>query len=186
MSKTALRKTLIQQRKLLAQLEWQSKSQQICEHLHNLPLFQQAQTVLSYISFRREPDLSRLFAVGSKTWGIPRCVDQSLVWHVYAPDQLQVGAYGIIEPQPAAPVLEAEPVDLILVPCVGCDRRGYRLGYGAGFYDRLFSSPDWADKPAIGIVFEFALVEELSLDPWDKPLSGICTEQGFLNVRRLP
>lgn len=72
-----------------------------------------------------------------------------------------------------------DEVDLILVPAVACDARGYRLGYGGGFYDRLLSSADWKSKPTIGIVFEYAYVSQLPVDPWDKPLNSICTENRF-------
>jgi len=67
-------------------------------------------------------------------------------------------------------------VDLLLVPAVACDRRGYRLGYGGGFYDRLLSQPEWQQKPAIGIIFDFARLPTLPFDPWDQPLTSICTE----------
>ncbi|HEY9652178.1 MAG TPA: 5-formyltetrahydrofolate cyclo-ligase, partial [Coleofasciculaceae cyanobacterium] len=78
-----------------------------------------------------------------------------------------------------APRLEQAEVDLILVPAVACDRRGYRLGYGGGFYDRMLSSAEWGSKPTIGIVFEFAYLPRLPIEPWDKPLHAICTNLGF-------
>jgi 5-formyltetrahydrofolate cyclo-ligase len=78
--------------------------------------------------------------------------------------------------------LEPTEVDLILVPAVACDLRGYRLGYGGGFYDRMLSSAEWASKPTIGIVFEFAYLPRLPIDDWDKVLQGVCTETGFNRV----
>lgn len=106
-------------------------------------------------------------------------MSKSLLWHSWKPGEpLQRGAYGIFEPHPDAPRLEPSEVDLILVPSVACDYRGYRLGYGGGFYDRMLSSPEWASKPTIGIVFEFAYLPQLPVDEWDKPLQGVCTETG--------
>lgn len=182
MSKVELRKTLIQKRRSLSQTEWQQKSQQICEQLRRSRLFQESNTILSYCSFKQEPNLEPLLTSTSKTWGLPRCVEKSLVWHHWTETglPLQSGAFGIPEPHPESPTIEPHQVDLILVPCVACDDRGYRLGYGGGFYDRLFSLPEWQEKPAIGIVFEFARFEELAIDPWDQPLSAICTESTFL------
>lgn len=87
-----------------------------------------------------------------------------------------------MEPSLVAPQLDPTDVDLILVPAVACDRRGYRLGYGGGFYDRMFSSAQWNSKPTIGIVFEFAYVPQLPIDAWDKRLEAICTETGFNQV----
>jgi 5-formyltetrahydrofolate cyclo-ligase len=180
MEKQRLRRSLLQQRRSLLLEEWQCKSEKICQRLQDWPTFQQAQTVLTYFSVKQEPDLSSLFSF-KKTWGVPRCVEKSLVWHCFPSEfPLQTGAYGITEPHFDAPIVAVDCVDLILVPCVACDLRGYRLGYGGGFYDRLFSSPFWADKPTIGIVFQFGLVAELAIDPWDRPLQALCTEEQII------
>lgn len=73
-------------------------------------------------------------------------------------------------------------VDLILVPAVACDRHGYRLGYGGGFYDRMLSLNEWTTPPTVGIVFDFAYLPQLPIDRWDKPLQAVCTETGFTTV----
>lgn len=129
--------------------------------------------------FRQEPDLSPLFTDTRYRWGFPRCVGKSLSWHLWKPGEPQeLGNYGIFEPQPDAPTLEPDEVDLILVPGVACDRQGYRLGYGGGYYDRLLSLPEWASKPSIGIVFANCLLPQLPIDDWDKCLQAVCTETG--------
>ncbi len=175
MDKFELRKIYLQQRRSIAPTEWKAKSAEICEHLKSCDRFRSAKTVLSYCSFRQEPDLQELFTL-PKVWGLPRCVKESLIWHLWIPDKLRSGKFGIQEPNPESPLINPEQVDLILVPCVMCDRRGYRLGYGRGFYDRLLSRPEWQGKCTIGIVFDFAVVDELPIEVWDQPLSTICTE----------
>lgn len=181
MDKKTLRKSLLKTRKSLDEAEWRTKSDRLCEHLKSAPIFNQAKTILAYFSFRQEPDLSSLFN-SEKKWGFPRCVGKSLVWHGWQPgDRLETGTYGIPEPHSDAPILSSDEVDLILVPAVACDLRGYRLGYGGGFYDRLLSQPKWREKPTIGVVFEFARLPELAIDPWDKPLQAVCTDLGFGN-----
>ncbi|NEP10944.1 MAG: 5-formyltetrahydrofolate cyclo-ligase [Symploca sp. SIO2C1] len=183
-SKAELRKVILQQRRSLSESEWRQKSDRICSHLQSSPLFTQAQTVLAYFSFRQEPDLSPLFTNSKYNWGFPRCVGKSLFWHRWQPDEpLQKGAYGIFEPSGDSQPLTPDEVDLILVPTVACDARGYRLGYGGGFYDRLLSSTEWATIPTIGIVFEFAYLPELPIDNWDKPLQAICTEKSIRAFR---
>lgn len=179
--KAELRRSLLKTRQSLPIEAWREKSFQLCNQLQASSLFVEAQTVLAYFSFRQEPDLNSLFAI-SKTWGFPRCVEKRLDWHVWSSQAafpLQVGAYGIPEPHPDAPTLEPEQVDLILVPAIACDRQGYRLGYGGGFYDRLLSQPAWARKPTVGIVFDFARLPSLPQDSWDQPLQAVCTEAGF-------
>ncbi|MCS6791950.1 MAG: 5-formyltetrahydrofolate cyclo-ligase [Oscillatoriaceae bacterium SKYG93] len=180
MQKKELRQALLKKRQSLLFEEWREKSDRLCTHLQSSPLFSQARTILAYFSFRQEPDLSPLFS-NTRQWGFSRCVGKSLSWHLWKiGDPLQMGTYGILEPHPNSPLLQPEEVDLILVPAVACDVRGYRLGYGGGFYDRLLSSPEWASKPTLGIVFEFACLPQLPLDPWDKPLHGVCTDMGII------
>ncbi len=178
--KSQLRRSLLKQRQSIPLEEWREKSDRLTFHLQSSPLLTQSRTILAYFSFRQEPDLSPLFTDSKHRWGFPRCVDKSLIWHTWEPGEpLSKGAYGIFEPQPDSPILEPNEVDAILVPAVACDRQGYRLGYGGGFYDRLLSSPHWASKPTVGIVFEFAYLPQLPVDPWDKPLHSICTENRF-------
>ncbi len=178
--KSELRRSLLQKRRSLSVEEWQKKSDRLCERLRSLSLLTQAKTVLAYFSFRQEPDLSSVYTDSQWHWGFARCVGKSLVWHSWKPGEpLCKGNYGIFEPHSDSPTLQPDEVDLILVPAVACDERGYRLGYGGGFYDRLLSAANWASKPTIGIVFEFAYLPQLPVDPWDKPLHSICTETKF-------
>lgn len=181
-SKKTLRQDLLQARQAIPKEVWQKKSYQLCLHLKASSFFSQAQTVLAYFSFRQEPDLSSLLATDSEkyTWGFPRCQGISLVWHAWRPGSpTQVGAYGICEPHPSLPLLAAEQVDLILIPAIACDAKGYRLGYGGGFYDRLLSLSEWQSKPTVGLIFESTRLAALPIDPWDKPLQAVCTEAGF-------
>ena len=179
MNKAELRRSLLQTRTSLEPEVWKASSDRLCAQLQATAEFTQSQTVLAYFSFRQEPDLSALFTLG-KTWGFPRCVGKDLQWHRWWPgENLQTGAFGILEPAIDAPVLTAAEVDLILVPCVACDSQRYRLGYGGGFYDRLLSSPDWARIPTIGITFDFARLDCLPIDPWDRPLQSVCTDRGL-------
>jgi len=190
MEKAELRRSLLKKRQLMTAVECRQKSDRICTQLLTSPLFKEAKTILAYFSFRQEPDISTLFADiptqgeqdahPKKIWGFPRCVGNSLHWHIWTPnDAVKIGTYGIIEPHPEAPIITPAEVNLILVPSIACDYQGYRLGYGGGYYDRLLSSPEWANKSTIGIVFEFAYLQKLPIEPWDQQLRGVCTENGL-------
>ncbi len=182
-SKAALRRKLLKARQSMPLDVWRQKSDRLCTHLQTWPLFAHSRTILAYLSFRQEPDLSLLFNPSlGKRWGFPRCEGNSLIWHACSPrdeNTLQLGAYGIPEPKPDLPVLMAEQVDLILVPAIACDAQGHRLGYGGGFYDRWLSSPGWCSKPTVGIVFESARLAALPTDPWDCSVQVVCTEAGL-------
>jgi 5-formyltetrahydrofolate cyclo-ligase len=178
--KAKLRQKLLRSRLSLNPTTWQEKSQQLCYNLLNTPIVQEAHTILAYFSFRQEPDLRDLFIQSQARFGFPRCVGKSLFWHGWQPgEEQQKGRFGILEPHPDAVQLQAEEVDLILVPAVACDCQGYRLGYGGGFYDRMLSDAVWQNIPTIGIIFDFAYMEQLPIDPWDSALDGVCTETGL-------
>ena len=174
-NKTELRQKLIKKRKSLSFSQWQKKSDLVCQNLENYPPFIKAETVLAYFSFQQEPDLSQLFP--HKQFGFPRCVKQSLTWHFWQPPQLlEHNKYDIQEPLQSSPVIEPQQVDLILVPTVACDRFGYRLGYGGGYYDRFLSASQWRNIPTMGVLFDFAYLDKLPQESWDIPLDGVCTE----------
>ncbi|KQM65139.1 5-formyltetrahydrofolate cyclo-ligase [Sphingomonas sp. Leaf17] len=84
---------------------------------------------------------------------------------------LENGPYGLL--QPPADAAEAVP-DIVLTPLLGFDRRGTRLGQGAGYYDRAFALLPNAWR--VGIAWSVQEVETLVADPWDMPLHAIATE----------
>jgi 5-formyltetrahydrofolate cyclo-ligase len=184
MNKKDLRDALLSERIQMPSALWNDRSQQIVERLAAQSFFKVGQTVLGYFSTRQEPDLTHLWeSLPEVSFGFPRCErNYQLRWHRWQPGEpLVQGKFGILEPSPDAPELQTSQVDWMLVPAVGCDRRGYRIGYGGGFYDRLFENPDWRAIPTIGITFDFSLVGGFSVERWDVPLKYVCTEKEFIS-----
>lgn len=97
----------------------------------------------------------------------------------WTPDaEMEPGVYQIPVPKSRIPV---EP-DLLLVPLVGFDAAGYRLGYGGGYYDRTLAA--MARKPfALGIGFELSRLPTLHAQPHDIPMNAIVTEAGLAVLR---
>lgn len=87
------------------------------------------------------------------------------------------------EPATPASAIAAHWLDLVLMPLVGFDAAGNRLGMGAGFYDRQFSflrhRRSWHRPLLVGLAFECQRVERLPAEAHDVPLWGIVTERGF-------
>lgn len=188
--KSRLRTELIARRCALDVDDWADRCDRICQHLAQVEVVRSASQLLTYRSIRREPDLTGLTLRLASRWGLPRCVGSELAWHLWRPelaeveaDRLRLGPFGIEEPAEDWPMLGPVPGTVLLVPAVACDRRGYRLGYGGGFYDRLFAQEGWTGLVKIGIVFEFAILDQLPTDPWDIRLDMICCEAGVVDVR---
>jgi 5-formyltetrahydrofolate cyclo-ligase len=90
--------------------------------------------------------------------------------------------YGIHEPQDLRP-LRARQLDLLLVPLVGFDDAGYRLGMGGGYYDATLAylgrRRHWKKPFLVGIGYECQRVAQLPRDPWDRPLDAVLTEKRY-------
>lgn len=90
--------------------------------------------------------------------------------------------FGIPEPAvKSRDLVRAQDLDLILMPLVGFDDKGNRLGMGGGFYDRslefLRHRNHWRKPHLLGIAYDFQRVNGLVADPWDIPLQGVITDQ---------
>ena len=104
--------------------------------------------------------------------------DRPLEFHgVPDGEVLRPGAYGIHEPQAHWPCVLPK---ILLVPLLAFDKRGQRLGYGGGFYDRTLSGLKTASNiRAIGIGYAGQEVASLPAEPHDMALDGVLTEQGL-------
>ncbi|PWE18712.1 5-formyltetrahydrofolate cyclo-ligase [Marinicauda salina] len=102
--------------------------------------------------------------------------DQPLVFRAWSPgDPLVRGAFGVEEPAPEAP--EARP-RLVLLPLLGFDEAGRRIGYGAGFYDRTLEAlRRQGPVTAVGIAYEAQKLDRVPAARHDAPVDWIVTEQ---------
>jgi 5-formyltetrahydrofolate cyclo-ligase len=91
-------------------------------------------------------------------------------------------SYGILEPTSLTRV-SAQDLQLILLPLVGFDAYGHRLGSGAGYYDRALGfrrlRRHWIGPKLVGIAYECQRVDELAVRPTDIPLDAVITERGI-------
>jgi 5-formyltetrahydrofolate cyclo-ligase len=181
-AKAELRRDWLEQRRSISPADHATKSRALCQQLQQHPGFQTPDAVvLSYFSIRQEPDLSLLIdQMPQVRWGFPRIEGEALHWHEWQPGQpLDRGPFNIPEPPRANPRLTPDRITLMLVPCVGADRQGFRLGYGGGYYDRLLAEPHWQNIVTVGIVFEAFVIERLPTEAWDKALLWICNDQNL-------
>lgn len=103
--------------------------------------------------------------------------------------RLRLNRHRILEPHPVdAPAIPVRLLDLIVLPLVAFDERGWRLGSGAGFYDRHLRHlrPDrrWRRPKLIGLAYEFQCVPTIEPSPWDVPLDAVLTQRGLRTLRR--
>lgn len=92
---------------------------------------------------------------------------------------MEAGKYGIMEPGAHAPVIQAEEINLAIVPCMSCSHDGRRLGYGGGYYDRYLGRTR-AVKAVI--CRERIMRADIPVEPHDQMMDMVISEKG---VRRL-
>jgi 5-formyltetrahydrofolate cyclo-ligase len=143
-----------------------------------------ARTIGFYWPFRGEFDarpLIRSLIEGGMTAALPAVVQPKtpLELRRWAPGAaMEHGVYNIPVPKERE-LLEPE---VLIVPLVGFDGAGYRLGYGGGYYDRTIAS--FAMKPyAIGVGFQLSRLATIHPQPHDIPMNAILTEGGFTEYR---
>jgi 5-formyltetrahydrofolate cyclo-ligase len=107
---------------------------------------------------------------------LPRVRDPlDISMHLVIDDsQLVAGSFGILEPAAAAPIVDPEDIDAILVPGVAFDVTGNRLGHGGGYYDRLLPRLR-GDALRIGLAFDEQVFEEIPVEEHDAPLDAVVT-----------
>ncbi|MDY6955730.1 MAG: 5-formyltetrahydrofolate cyclo-ligase [Pseudomonadota bacterium] len=188
-SRASLRRQMRQKRRALPPRRRRQWSQRILKRLTSLPMWRAARCVALYQAADGEVDTSALIPMAirqGKKVTLPRLHRHTPFWMDFIPYRpgipLKRNRFGIAEP--VGRVLHpAARIDLVLMPLVGFDRRGHRLGMGSGYYDRRFAfTRRRAGLPPrlCGLAYGFQAVPALDSAPWDIPLRSVITEQGWI------
>jgi 5-formyltetrahydrofolate cyclo-ligase len=190
--KAQLRHELLARRDALSAAERSERSRLIAQRVLDRPLLAHAEFVLAFASFRSEvltDELLRELLARGKRLLLPRIRrgTRQLDLHVVADLErdLEPGLYDIREPIPArCPKVEPDAVEFIVIPGVGFDERGHRLGYGGGYYDNLLRGLDGARWPEhmVALAFELQIVPNVPVKPRDVPVPYIATEQRLIDA----
>ncbi len=161
----------------------QELSTRACEVLLSLPEFGRASTVMAYIPLPDELDISPVIHAAWEQGKV--VVTPRIIWerHELRPivthnldGDLTASRHGLREPA-GSEELALEEIDLAIVPAVGFDRRGHRMGRGGGFYDRFLARAELR-ADTVGITFEKQVLDELPTLSHDHAVQMIVTEGG--------
>lgn len=189
--KKELRRTFSLIRKSIPPTLREAYSRRIGERLWNSSLWRKSAHIALYYSIGAEVDTIGIIKKGwqeNKTIYLPKSDRDQLQLHFYpvaAFDQLSQGSYGIPEPEASGDELDVGRLDLVLIPGLAFDCKGYRLGYGGGYYDRFLALLSMRTVK-IGLAYECQLSKvPLPREPFDQPVDMIITEQGVHQIRPL-
>ncbi len=157
-------------------------SSQVAERLLALPEISSARRIFTCLSFGTEIDTwrlaDRLLGAGKELF-VPRADPRDGKLHVHPyPCPLRTLQFGLQQPPRGTPEIEEGAIngtlDAALVLGLGFDRRGYRLGYGSGYFDRFLVGRPF---PAIGLGFSAQLLDEVPNEAHDIPMAVIVTPE---------
>ena len=196
--KAQLRKEIREKLNAITEEYRNEASGAIALNVLTLPEVRDCKTILAYFSVGKEPGtlalISKLLEEGKRVC-LPLCVDLDEEGHrtgtvdamearvIKSFDDLVPGAYGIPEPAAHTEMMPPEYMDLIILPCLSCDRDCNRIGHGAGYYDKYLSKVR-SDCFTLAMCFEEILCEEIPTEPHDKPVDAVITEKQIYRWRR--
>lgn len=186
-----LRLRLREQRANLPAAQRIAAAQGLLQQLQQLPELRVDERIGGYFAVNGELSLHLVVAQcwrEDKAFHLPVAgADRQLRFARYhAASTVQPNRFGIPEPE-AEPdeLVDPTALELVLVPLLGFDRRGHRLGYGGGFYDRSFAFLQGRERPAlpllVGIGYSFQEVDTLAAESWDVKLDLIATERELID-----
>jgi 5-formyltetrahydrofolate cyclo-ligase len=183
--KTSLRAAFKSRLAGLPAAELIRRSEQACRFIADSPQFAAARMVMIYLPLTREVDPTLLATEAwrdGKKVAVPLANPERRTMEPVQLDSLDqpmdIDRMGVRTPH-GAPLVALERIDLVMVPGMGFDRRGHRLGRGAGFYDRfLIRLPVTCVSCGIGLIEQ--LTDTLPVDPHDQPLDMLATDRDLL------
>jgi 5-formyltetrahydrofolate cyclo-ligase len=184
-----LRARLRESRERLGAAERIGAAQGVLGSLEQLPEFLVDINIAGYWAVRGEVPLNLVYArtrTREQRYQLPILQpDKSLKFAAWQfGEELHPNRYGIPEPD-STTATSGAGLDVVLVPLLGFDRRGNRLGSGAGYYDRTFAFLRELQRPAqpilVGIGYHFQEVAAMSPNAWDVPMDFIATDRELID-----
>lgn len=159
-------------------------SETITKRILQHPWFQKATTIYLYMSYQEEVDtrelLKEAIRMGKKV-AAPKVQGKEMkFYYIESYEELHPGMKGIPEPDGENMYPANDMSALILMPLVGFDKAGNRIGYGGGYYDRYLEQHP--SHPTIGLAYSIQEVDELPVEETDWKPDRIVTEKKEVNV----
>jgi len=163
--------------------DYQTFNSNIERNFSKLEMLKRVKNIMLYYSIRQEVQTEAIINFllkADKRVALPVCLPERQLQASIIEDlnQLQPAAFGLVEPRPEAAILDPQQIDLVVVPGVVFDERGYRLGHGAGYYDRFLLKTTHSFK--LGLAYDFQVIPELPLESHDIRMNGILTPSRYL------
>ena len=156
-------------------------SEQICGHILSAEFFHNAKNIAIFYPKDIEINLLSLCKITDKNFYLPKMKDKNLIFAKFNREKELVKVqYDILEPQSQKD--ESDKLDLIFIPALIVDKKGYRLGWGGGFYDRFLKHH--ANIKKICAIPQCQYVENLPIEMHDIPCDTVITEHKIIKTKK--
>ena len=189
--KQTLKQQILEKRTSLSKEEIGEKSNKIKNNLFSLKEFNEAENIMLYASFNTEADtqkiIKELLAKKEKTIVVPYVIKRDFRLHLSELkniNELEPKTFGILEPKEMY-IREFNPdmLDLVIVPGIVFDKKGHRIGYGYGYYDRFLKAIR-KETVKIGLAFDFQLIESIPEEEHDVPMNIVVTDKEIIPIKQ--
>ncbi|MBV7274573.1 5-formyltetrahydrofolate cyclo-ligase [Clostridium sp. PL3] len=180
-SKKDIRKSIKSKRAALTNDEREKLNKALYEKTINSEYYKNANTIFAFVSYDTEVDTHSIIKKAledGKTVCVPKTISMEegmLAIKLNSFNDMAEGNYGILEPKLTTPKIEENLIDLAFIPGLAFDKRGGRVGYGGGFYDRFMNNMRKEAKK-IGLAYSFQILDEVPMEKHDLFIDGIITD----------
>lgn len=187
-TKRQFRQEMLRKRRAISEQNRRNWDRQIFDWFCSWSVYRNSETVMFYAAMTDEVQTEELITDaltrGKKVF-VPMLGEkygEMTAVEIGKLNDLVTGKFGLKMPKPGyEKSVESCTLDLVVVPAVAFDRRGNRMGMGAGYYDRFIPQTDC--RVLLGIAWECQIVDRILCEEHDIPVDYLLTEQGFLTCR---
>lgn len=188
MDKKKIRNEIIKMREILSLELRKEKNELILKNLLESELYKKSTKIFTFINYGSEVETKNFINIALKDGKrifIPKTIKatkEMKAVEISSLDNLKPDAWGILEPCDFEREINKNLLDLIIVPGAVFDRKGNRIGYGGGYYDRYFSNIN-LEINKIALAYELQLVDYIEAEEHDIAVNYIITENGLIDVK---
>lgn len=152
--------------------------------VRKLPEYRAAKTICCYVGRDIEIDTRAIISQAlrdGKCVGVPLCICKGIMEMraITGVTDLQEGAYGIQEPKEGTMLLSPSAIDLGLIPCLTCNEKGQRLGYGGGFYDRYLRASNFI---RVALCRQRMMSDYIPVNSYDIQMDMVVSEEKVVRI----
>ncbi len=180
-SKKSIRKIVKEKKDILTEDQRQKLDNMIFNNVTTSDEYKNSNVVFIFVSYNNEVDTHKIIKQALKDGKIlcvPKVISKEegmIIVRIKQFEDLQAGAYGILEPKNDELRIAEDEIDISYLPGLAFDKKGGRVGYGGGFYDRFLRKTRENSKK-IGLAYGFQIFHEVPMEEHDVFIDGIITD----------